>query len=129
MPPSKGATKKQLTLEVGEVALLVEAGGLETERVDDVVDLDLGILKTLLGLLSGSVGTGVYNGIHVRYGTVSRGIGPMDCFAFAQFSRFLCSYAHMWHTETKAGRKLKLDGVLYAPTVTAPSVIMAQSAS
>lgn len=48
-----------LTLEVGQVALLVEAGGLETERVDNVVDLDLGILNTLVGLLSGSVGTGV----------------------------------------------------------------------
>lgn len=49
-----------LTLKVGQVALLVEAGGLKTERVNDVVDLDLGILKTLFGLLSGSVGTGVY---------------------------------------------------------------------
>lgn len=47
------------TLEVGQVALLVEGGGLETERVDDVVDLDGGVLKTLIGLLSGSVGTGV----------------------------------------------------------------------
>jgi hypothetical protein len=27
--------------------------------VDDVVDLDGGVLKTLIGLLSGSVGTGV----------------------------------------------------------------------
>jgi hypothetical protein len=48
-----------LTLEVGEVALLVEAGGLKTERVDNVVDLDFGILNALLGLLSGSIGTGV----------------------------------------------------------------------
>lgn len=52
-------TAASRTLEVGQVALLVEAGGLETERVDDVVDLDLGILETLLGLLSGSIGTGV----------------------------------------------------------------------
>lgn len=47
------------TLEVGQVALLVEAGGLKTERVDNVVDLDIGILNTLVGLLSGSIGTGV----------------------------------------------------------------------
>lgn len=47
------------TLEVGQVALLVELGGLETERVDDVVDLDLGVLNTLISLLGGSVGTGV----------------------------------------------------------------------
>lgn len=58
---------KELTLEVSQVALLVEAGGLETERVDDVVDLDLGILKTLVGLLSGSVGTSVYKRMYVRY--------------------------------------------------------------
>lgn len=57
----------ELTLEVGQVALLVEAGGLETERVDDVVDLDLGILNTLVGLLSGSVGTSVYKRMYVRY--------------------------------------------------------------
>ncbi len=61
---------KELTLEVSQVTLLVEAGGLETERVDDVVDLDLGILKTLVGLLSGSVGTSVYKRMYVRYETV-----------------------------------------------------------
>lgn len=62
--------RKQLTLEVGQVALLVEAGGLETERVDDVVDLDLGILNALVGLLGGSVGTSVCNRMYVRYETV-----------------------------------------------------------
>jgi hypothetical protein len=52
-----------LTLEVGEVALLVELGLLETERVDDI---DLGlelVISTLLGLLSGSVGTSVCAGL------------------------------------------------------------------
>jgi len=47
------------TLEVRKVRLLVERSGLETERVDDVVDLDDGVIKILLGLLSGSVGTGI----------------------------------------------------------------------
>jgi hypothetical protein len=52
-----------LTLEVGEVALLVELGLLETERVDDI---DLGlelVVGTLLLLLGGSVGTGVCAGL------------------------------------------------------------------
>jgi len=35
-------------------------GGVETERVDNVVDLESTILDTLLGLLSGCVGTSVY---------------------------------------------------------------------
>jgi hypothetical protein len=48
-----------LALEVREVRLLVEGGALQTERVDDVVDLDGLILKTLLGLLGGGVGTSV----------------------------------------------------------------------
>lgn len=43
-----------------EVALLVELGLLETERVDNVVDLLDGILDTLLGLLGGSVGANIY---------------------------------------------------------------------
>jgi len=47
------------TLEVREVGLLVEAGALQTERVDDVVDLDGLILNTLLGLLGGGVGANV----------------------------------------------------------------------
>lgn len=47
------------TLEVGEVALLVERGLLETERADDVVDLDDLVLEILGGLLGGSVGTNV----------------------------------------------------------------------
>jgi hypothetical protein len=48
-----------LTLEVGQVALLVEGCLGQAERVDDV-DLGLDIVVgTLLGLLSGSVGTGV----------------------------------------------------------------------
>jgi hypothetical protein len=49
-----------LTLEVGEVTLLVEAGLVQAERVDDV---DLGlqlVIGTLLLLLSGSIGTSVY---------------------------------------------------------------------
>jgi hypothetical protein len=48
-----------LTLEVGEEALLVESGALETERVDDVVDLDDLVINILGSLLGGSVGTGV----------------------------------------------------------------------
>lgn len=47
------------TLEVGEVALLVERGLLETERADDVVDLDDLVLEIFSGLLGGSVGTNV----------------------------------------------------------------------
>ena len=47
------------TLKVGEVALLVEAGLVQAERVDNV-DLGLGrVLGTLLLLLSGSIGTSV----------------------------------------------------------------------
>lgn len=48
-----------VTLEVGEVALLVERSALETERADDVVDLDDGVIEGLLSLLSGSVGTDI----------------------------------------------------------------------
>ena len=48
-----------LTLEVGQVALLVETGLVEAERVDDI-DLGLGlVIGTLLLLLSGGVGTSV----------------------------------------------------------------------
>jgi hypothetical protein len=47
------------TLEVCEVALLVEASLVQAERVDDV-DLLLGrVLGTLLLLLGGSIGTSV----------------------------------------------------------------------
>lgn len=48
-----------LTLEVSKVTLLVEAGALETERVNNVVDLDGGILESLIGLFGGSVGAGI----------------------------------------------------------------------
>lgn len=48
-----------LTLEVGQVTLLVEAGLVQTERVDDIDLLLGGVLSTLLGLLSRGVGTGV----------------------------------------------------------------------
>jgi hypothetical protein len=41
-----------VTLQVGQVALLVERSALETERVHDVVDLDSRVLEGLLGLLS-----------------------------------------------------------------------------
>lgn len=47
------------TLEVAEVCLLVEAGLVETERVDDI-DLGLlGVFGLLLTALGGSVGAGV----------------------------------------------------------------------
>ena len=50
----------RLTLEVGKVALLVEVGALETERVNNVVDLDGLVLNTLvITALSRSVGTSV----------------------------------------------------------------------
>ena len=45
---------------MGDVRLLVELGRLETERVDNVVDLGGTLLKVLSGLLGGSVGTGVW---------------------------------------------------------------------
>lgn len=47
------------TLKVGKEGLLVELGALETERVDNVVDLDGTVLELLLGLLGGGVGTSV----------------------------------------------------------------------
>lgn len=48
-----------LTLEVGQVALLVETSLVEAERVDDI-DLGLGlVIGTLLLLLGGGVGTSV----------------------------------------------------------------------
>ncbi len=50
-----------LTLEVSKVGLLVEAGARETERVDDVVDLDDLILEGLLSLLCGGVGANVWD--------------------------------------------------------------------
>ena len=49
------------TLEVCEVALLVEAGLVQAEGVDDVnLGLDV-VFGSLLLLLLGSIGTGVYN--------------------------------------------------------------------
>lgn len=50
-----------VALEVGQVALLVEAGGLETEGVDDVVDQGDVVIQSLVGLLGGSVGTDVWD--------------------------------------------------------------------
>lgn len=47
------------TLEVAEVALLVERGRGETEGVNNVVDLDGRVLNSLISLLGGSVGTNV----------------------------------------------------------------------
>jgi hypothetical protein len=47
------------TLEICEVALLVEAGSVQTERVDDIDDLLLRVLGTFFSLLSRSVGTRV----------------------------------------------------------------------
>jgi len=45
---------------MAKIRLLVELGGLKTERVDNVVDLDSSVLNALVGLLSGSVGADVY---------------------------------------------------------------------
>ena len=46
-----------VALEVSEEALFVELGGLETERVDDVVDLGSTVLNSLLRFLGGRVST------------------------------------------------------------------------
>lgn len=54
--------EQRLTLEVCEVSLLVEAGLVQTERVDDIDLLLGGILNGLLGLLSGCVAAGVCGG-------------------------------------------------------------------
>ena len=45
---------------MAKIRLLIERGGLETERVDHVVDLDGTILDTLIGFLSRCIGSGVY---------------------------------------------------------------------
>jgi len=60
------------TLEVGQVALLVERSALETERVDNVVDLDGRVLQGLLGLLSGRVGADVWRSTLAAVGFLSR---------------------------------------------------------
>lgn len=52
------------TLEISKVALLVERGALEAERVDNVVDLDGSVIKGLVGLLSGSVGASVCGAVY-----------------------------------------------------------------
>jgi hypothetical protein len=52
-----------LTLEIGQVPLLIERRRLETERVHNVVDLDGLVLDALLGLLGGGVGTSVCSSI------------------------------------------------------------------
>jgi hypothetical protein len=44
---------------MAEICLLVEGRLVETERVDNVVDLNGAILDTFLGLLSRCVGTSV----------------------------------------------------------------------
>jgi len=49
----------ELTLEMCEVGLLVEAGLVETERVNDIDNGLCAVLDTLLGLLSGRVGADV----------------------------------------------------------------------
>ena len=48
-----------VSLEVAEVALLVECGLIETEGVDNIDHGLCRVIGTLLGLLSGSIGTGV----------------------------------------------------------------------
>ncbi len=49
----------EITLDVGEVRLLVEAGGLESERVDNVVDSLAAILKFFAGFFGGGIGTDI----------------------------------------------------------------------
>jgi hypothetical protein len=55
-----GTEEERRTLQGSEVCLLVKLSRLETERVDNVVDLLLAILDTLLSLFGRCVGTGVY---------------------------------------------------------------------
>lgn len=45
---------------MAKIRFLVELGRLETERVNDVVDLNLGILNALIGLLGRCVGASIY---------------------------------------------------------------------
>lgn len=47
------------TLKVGQEALLVELGALQTERGNNVVDLDLGVVEVLASFLGRGVGTDV----------------------------------------------------------------------
>lgn len=83
-----------VALEVDEVALLVERGALETERVDNVVDLDIGVLESLLGLLSGSVGTSVYQGRGMLATVIRLVVDPhvatLFCFFCLQLPVPLC---------------------------------------
>ena len=59
------------TLEVNKITLLVELGALETERVDNVVDLERGVLEGLLALLGGGVGANVdLDGALLNHGAV-----------------------------------------------------------
>lgn len=44
-----------------KVGFLIERGRVETERVNDIVDLLLCIFSTLLSFFSRSVGTSIYN--------------------------------------------------------------------
>jgi hypothetical protein len=46
-----------VALDVGNVALLVEPGALESEGMDDVVHLSGSLLKSILLILRGGVGT------------------------------------------------------------------------
>lgn len=72
--------------------------------MDDVVDLDGGILQGLLGLLGGRVGTDVCGGM----------LAALSNFCLAP---------------TRSSQIGGKGPGLYAPTSTLPSVIMAQSAS
>lgn len=49
-----------------EVRLLVERGLVETERVDNIDDGLLAILDTLVGVLSGRVGSDIWTEENVR---------------------------------------------------------------
>lgn len=53
------------TLEVGQVALLVERGALETEGVDNVVDLDSLVLGSLIVT---ALSRGIRSSVCVRLG-------------------------------------------------------------
>lgn len=114
LPYTAGKGEEARTLKVGEVGLLVERGRLETERVDDVVDLSSTVVEGLLGLLGGSVGTDVYMKV-LAGGFPAELAAPWkrQQDAIGQFPALL------W---------LRGRGDCI-PTVTPPSVIMAQSIS
>lgn len=57
--PGAGYKTETRTLEICKVSLLVETGALQTERVDNVVDLDSRVVEGLLSLFGRGIRTNV----------------------------------------------------------------------